>query len=67
MSPDTIRHQAEAFINWSERAGLPRAEAWRRWSSGKAFAAADADAIYAEVLRVRAQRSVEAFVRRQPA
>jgi hypothetical protein len=62
-----VRHQAEAYLAWERRAGLPRAVAWRTWVASKMFGPGDVAAIEAEVRRIRIQRAAETFVERHSA
>jgi hypothetical protein len=55
-----VVQEAEAFLAFEARCGLPRPEAWRRWSQSKFFAPEDAERIAREVRR---QRVVAAMVR----
>ncbi len=45
-----VRFQAEAFLAYYRRAGLPLLQALERWARGKDFAGEDLDAIRTEVL-----------------
>jgi hypothetical protein len=67
MAPGTIRDQAEAFLSWSARAGLPRDKAWCTWVESKSFAPADAEAIDREVRALRVRRAAESYMERQRA
>lgn len=56
MNAESVRDQAERYLAWEARAGLPRVVAWRTWCASKSFGPVDVAAIAAEVthLRVRA-------------
>jgi hypothetical protein len=46
LSPQSILYQADAFLTYTGKLGVPWREAWVRWSASKDFATTDSRAIF---------------------
>jgi len=53
LSPADVMLQAEAFLAWYRRTGLPVGLAFDRWCASKSLNPADRKAIWREVQRLR--------------